>query len=228
MRGWLLLGPLAVDMEAPDWPWPWPALRARHPGRARWALRLRCEGAAEAGRPGPLGWADGRYGGPGFWVEPGGEGRYRAQVETPIAAMGALAAALVHEGPGAGFGLVHGALLAVGERGVLLLGPSGSGKSTAALGRGRRTLGSNAALLWEQGGAVCAVALPITGHGDASVGPRVVRVVGGLALGAPRLLGAGQAAARWVSGLATAVGRPPPLDLALTLARRLRLRGMLG
>lgn len=226
---WLLLGPLAVAVEGPAccWPWPWPLFRAPHPG-TRWRLALTLEPRVESGREGPLCFDGQRYTGPGFELWREGQG-YRAAVATPVASMGALAAALVDSAPEGPFALVHAALLSVGGGGVLVLGQSGAGKSTLAARQGRRTLGSNAALLWERDGRVWASPLPLTGHGDAAVGQRSVRVVGAWVLGAtrPRYTGAG-AVACWLSALATARGGAPPFLAAARLARLIEPRGARG
>ncbi len=224
---WLRFGPLAVCMESDyrELPWPWPAFLARHPGRARWLLRLRVEGRRGAGEDGPLRWGQGAYLGPGFQLTPQ-QGHYRAEVSSPVACMGALAAALVHESIRGEIALAHGALLAVGRCGVLVLGASGAGKSTVARRAGRRAWGSNAALLWREGHKVAAVALPLTGHGDAAVIPRELGLVGARWLGhEPRGGSPAGQVAWWLGGLAAAVGQVAPLDQALWLAKRVPLRG---
>lgn len=208
-------------------PWPWPLFLSRHPGPARWRLRLRIEGRRGAGEDGPLRWAHGVYLGPGFRLAPPQQDAcYQAEVSSSVACMGALATALVHEASRGELALAHGALLAVGSCGLLVLGASGAGKSTVASRAGRRTLGANAALLWREQGHVLAMALPLTGHGDAAVSPRVVRLVGARWLGsAPEGRSAASRAAWWLGGLASAVGRAAPLEQALWLAERVPLRG---
>lgn len=218
-------GPLAVRMAGSPaaWPWPWPLFRAAHPGPALFRFSLEVTTAAQAGQPGPLRKEGARYVGPGFEVIPA-EGGYRALVETPVAAMGALAAALVDRSNREPFAVAHAALLAVGGCGVLAAGPSGAGKSTLAARAGRRALGSNAVLLW--GGAeVWALPLPLTGRGDAAIGLRAVRLVGAWMPGARSEPGSRAGlVARWTGVLAAAVGAPAPLERAWWLAGRVRTR----
>ena len=222
---WLVWGPLAVEMAGSPaaWPWPWPLFRAAHPGLARFRFALEVTTAAQAGQAGPLRKDGVRYVGPGFEVIPA-EGGYQARVETPVAAMGALAAALVDRSVREPFAIAHAALLAVGDCGVLAAGPSGAGKSTLAARAGRRALGSNAVLLW--GGAeVWALPLPLTGRGDAAVGVRAVRLVGAWMPGVrPKSTTEAGLVARWSGVLAAAVGGSAPLERAWWLARRVRAR----
>ncbi len=228
MRGWLGLGPVAVCMEAPAvlWPWPWPLLRRPGPPRHRWRLALRCRHAPGAGAPGPLvRRGAGDFLGPGFMLRRLDDGAYAASVQGAIESMAALSAALIDTGEREPLAVAHGALLAVGDRGALVLGPSGAGKSTFAARHEARTRGANAALLWTTTSGVRACALPITGHGDASVRPGSVRLVGGLWLGESRVLSPGRALGRWVSALATAQGGRPSSALWPELMR-LPLRGI--
>lgn len=222
---WLRFGPLAVYIEPPsiEIPWPWPVFRSRYPGAARWLVRLSLNRAPQAGEDGPLRWNGQAFTGPGFRLTRGGS-CYRAQVETPVACMGALAAALVDQSADESFVLVHGALVSVGDCGVLVLGPSGAGKSTLARRLGRRVLGSNAALLWEHRGRVWASPLPITGHGDAAVAARSVRLVGAWML--DRDEGANTPAtrvARWLGALAGAKGKAPAVGWSWRLAQTVPL-----
>lgn len=224
---WLIFGCISIYIKNIDieLPWPWPMFYARSPGVSRWRIALTFAHDANAGEDGSLRRDEEEWNGPGFSMICNGsksyDGRsFLARVQTPVACMGALAAALIAQESEHSWVLVHGALISVGSRGMLILGQSGAGKSSLSRRLGRRVLGSNAALLWQQAGAIWAIPLPITGHGDAAVAMRSVRLVGAWSLeGGDVACGSASAVARWLSAIAGAKGNPPAVEWAWRLAQ---------
>jgi hypothetical protein len=226
---WLLLGPLAVRVQAPWLPFSLALHRSPHPAGARWCSSLVLREDPAAGHEGSLTAVAGGLVGPGFSLQGTERGGYEGRFNGEGGLLGAVAALLVAEGQRQPWLLLHAATLRWGGAAVAFLGASGVGKSTLARRHPGRALGSNAALVWEEAGQWWSVALPLTGHGDTAVRRLVLPLAGGFVLGA-RSRPAGQVGALvgWLSHVATAKKLPPRLDLVERLAAGVELRGGRG